>query len=448
MLYNNYMIKKILKMFIFVIFIATNVSFTFAAKYTMCKGKDFNTRIKMAINSKYNSSTPEYSITGFSFASYVKGNAIDISEDGDGSVLAYIDNNIIYCVSDEDVYLNSDISYMFDKFINLKRVDLTFFSFNKIRKANFMFGNCKYLNFVDLDNDTEIKLNEMTGMFFDCQSLIDLNLSMINTKNVKSFNSLFYNCKNLKNIIINPSIFKTNKVNNFDKMYYNCLSLKTNKNLKATDIKEEKYKMYTVPGSDYREGLLRDYDYDYDELVLDLEQSKSFVNINIASDSSLYNVSSVKRINNNSNDKSTFDDVPILKEETTFVDKLIPKSKSSKSEVINEENELYLKDINIKNISTNSDIVINKKSTDSEIKGLLRPDYRETKIDDINSNIVNNETEIETYKVDEEVIEFDINEINRFDISNYYPQIIFCATFILILTGIIISNMRNKNDDL
>ena len=52
-------------------------------------------------------------------------------------------------------------------------------------------------------------------------------------------------------------------------MYYNCLSLKTNKNLKATDIKEEKYKMYTVPGSDYREGLLRDYDYDYDELVLD-----------------------------------------------------------------------------------------------------------------------------------------------------------------------------------
>ena len=478
MLYNNYMIKKIIKMFIFVIFIATNVSFTFAAKYTMCKGKDFNTRIKMAINNKYNSSTPEYSITGFSFASYVKGNAIDISEDGDGSVLAYIDNNIIYCVSDEDVYLNSDISYMFDKFINLKRVDLTFFSFNKIRKANFMFGNCKYLNFVDLDNDTEIKLNEMTGMFFDCQSLIDLNLSMINTKNVKSFNSLFYNCKNLKNIIINPSIFKTNKVNNYNKMYYNCLSLKTNKNLKATDIKEEKYKMYTVPGSDYREGLLRDYDYDYDELVLDnktlkvdslksslttsefntntnknlnekdLEQSKSFVNINIASDSSLYNVSSVKRVNNNSNYKSTFDDVPILKEETTFVDKLIPKSKSTKSEMINEENELYIKDANIKNISTNSDIVINEKSTDSEIKGLLRPDYRETKIEDINSNIVNNETEIETYKVDEEVIEFDINEINRFDISNYYPQIIFCATFILILTGIIISNMRNKNEDL
>ena len=476
-MYNKYMKKRIIKIFIFLTLIVTNVSFAFAAKYTMCNGKEFNTRIKMAINEKFNSSTPEYSITGFSFASYVKGKAIDISEDGDESVLAYIDNNIIYCVSDEDVFLNSDISYMFDKFINLKRVDLTFFNFNKIRKANFMFGNCKYLNFIDMDNDTEIKLNEMLGMFFDCQSLIDLNLSMINTKNVKSFNSLFYNCKNLKNIIINPSIFKTNKVNNFDKMYYNCLSLKTNKNLKATDIKEEKYKMYTVPGSDYREGLLRDYDYDYDELITDnktlkvdnlkssltsselntntsknlndndLEKSKSFVNINIASDSSLYSVSSMKRVNSNSKDKSTFDDVPILKEETTSVDRLIPKVKSTKSEVVDEENDLYIDDTNERTISTKSNTIIDNKSTSSEVKGLLRPDYRDIKIEDKNNIIKSDETAIETYKVDEEVIEFDINEINKFDISNYYPLIILCAIIALILVGVVISNIRNKNDD-
>ncbi len=477
-MYNKYMKKRIIKIFIFLTLIVTNVSFAFAAKYTMCNGKEFNTRIKMAINEKFNSSTPEYSITGFSFASYVKGKAIDISEDGDESVLAYIDNNIIYCVSDEDVFLNSDISYMFDKFINLKRVDLTFFNFNKIRKANFMFGNCKYLNFIDMDNDTEIKLNEMLGMFFDCQSLIDLNLSMINTKNVKSFNSLFYNCKNLKNIIINPSIFKTNKVNNFDKMYNNCLSLRTNKNLKATDIKEEKYKMYTVPGSDYREGLLRDYDYDYDELITDnktlkvdnlkssltsselnantsknlndndLEKSKSFVNINIASDSSLYSVSSMKRVNSNSKDKSTFDDVPILKEETTSVDRLIPKVKSTKSEVVDEENDLYIDNTNERTISTKSNTIIDNKSTSSEVKGLLRPDYRDIKIEDKNNTIKSDETAIETYKVDEEVIEFDINEINKFNISNYYPLIILCAIIALILVGVVISNIRNKNDDL
>lgn len=471
--YNINMKKIILKIMLFITFILLNVSFSYAAKYTMCSGKEFNTRIKMSINDKYNSSTPEYSITAFSFASYVKGKAIDISEDGDGSVLAYIDNNIIYCVSDEDVYLNSDISYMFDKFINLKRVDLTYFNFDKIRKANFLFGNCKYLNFIDMDNDTEIKLNEMIGMFFDCQSIIDLNLSMLNTKNVKNFNSLFYNCKNLKNIIINPSIFKTNNVNNFDKMYYNCLSLKTNKNLKATDIKEEKYKLYTVPGSDNREGLLRDYDYDYDEIVFnnktikvdalkskitssdlnintsknvnenDLKKSKGFVNIDIASDSSLYSVSSVKRIDKNSNDKSNFDDVPILKEETTFVDKLIPKSKSTKSEIVNEENDLY-NDENIKKkgISTKSTI-----SSDSEVKGILRPDYRDMNVEETNVTTIES-VEDETYKVDDEIIEFNIDEINKFDITDYFPQIIFISTVILILIGILISRYKNNNDDI
>lgn len=474
-LYNNCMMKRILKILIFTVFIVMNVSFTFAAKYTMCSGKEFNTRIKMSINEDYNSSTPEYSITAFTCASYVKGKAIDISEDGDGSVLAYIDNNVIYCVSDEDVYLNTDLSYMFDKFINLKRVDLTNFNFNKIRKANFMFGNCKYLNFLDMDNDTEIKLNEMVGMFFDCQSLVDLYLAMINTNNVKSFNSLFYNCKNLKNIIVNPSIFKTSKVNNYEKTYYNCLSLKTNKNLKATDIKEEKYKIYTVPGSDNREGFLRDYDYDYDELVLDkntvkvddlkskvttsdlnantsnnlsekeLEKARKFVDIEVASDSTLYNASSNKKADKYSKDKYIDEDLPILKEETTSVDKLVPKRKSTDSNVVDEEDLLDAKGTNNKkNISTKSSID-GAKASDSEIKGMLRPDYRDVNLEENETKIESAETE--TYKVDEEIVEFDHSEINKFDISNYYPYIIFGMIFVFILIGIVISNIRNKDDD-
>ena len=180
----------------------------------------------------------------------------------------------------------------------------------------------------------------------------------------------------------------------------------------------------------------------------DLEKSKSFVNINTASDSSLYNVSSVKRINNDSNNKLTFDDVPILKEETTSVDRLVPKSKSTKSELINEENELNSKDIYNKKISTKSDTLIDSKASNSEIKGLLRPDYRDNKIEDNNIVLESNHTESETYMVDEEIIEFDINDINKFDISNYYPHIIFITTFVLILAGIIISNIKNKNDDL
>ena len=452
-MYNESMKKIFLKTILFVVFIITNVSFAFAAKYTICSGKEFNTRIKMSLNSNNNSSTPEYTITGFEFSPNVKGNAIDISEDGDKSVLAYIDNHIIYYVSEEDVYLNNDCSYMFDKFINLKRVNLTDLNFSKFRKANFMFGNCKYLNFLDMDNDTEIKLNEMVGMFFDCQSIRDLNLSMINTKNVRSFNSLFYNCKNLRNIIVNPSIFETSNVNNYDKMYYNCLSLKTNGNLKATDIKEEKYRMYTRPGSDFLEGLLRDYDYDYDELVLDNkdykidslkgklyvseeEKNKQYLNVEVSPDSNLYSVNSDDRINpdgkmNTSKytNADTLKDVPILKEETTFVDKLVPKKKSTESEIVDEDSE--------------KDSLGRYSGTPSDTKGILRPDYSNVELK--SQENIEDQT---TYKVDDEIIDFNIDEINKFDISHYYPQIIFGLVAMLILAGVIISNIRNKNDDL
>lgn len=439
-----------------------NVNFIYAAKYTICNGKEFNTRIKMSINPNYNSSTPEYNIVGFEFSPNVKGKAIDISEDGDQSVLAYIDNNIIYYVCDEDVYLNSDCSYMFDKFIGIKKINLSDFNFKKTKKANFMFGNCKYLNNLDMDNDTEIKLNEMVGMFFDCESIKDLNLTMINTKNVKSFNSLFYNCKNLQNIIVNPSIFKTSNVTNFNKMYYNCLSLKTNYNLKATDIKEEKYRTFTRPGEEFLEGLLRDYDYDYDELVLDnknykidnlkdkllysdenqntgkninqdeLAKSKNFIDVEISPDSNYYNARSDDRIKpdgkmNTSKyiNKDTLEDVPILKDETTFVDRLIPKNKSTRSEIIDEDI------IEGRNIGTISD------TSYRNTKGILRPDYSDSFIENI-----------ETIEIDDEIVDYDISEINKFDIANYYPYIIFVAVFALILTGIFISKYKSKNEDI
>ncbi len=140
--------------------------------------------------------------------------------------------------------------------------------------------------------------------------------------------------------------------------------------------------------------------------------------------------------------------MPILKEETTSVYRLIPKVKSTKSEVVDEENDLYIDDTNERTVSTKSNTIIDNKSTSSEVKGLLRPDYRDIKIEDKNNTIKSDETAIETYKVDEEVIEFDINKINKFDISNYYPIIILCAIIALILVGVVISNIRNNNDDL
>ena len=438
----------ILFSFMFSLFLFTT---TFAAKYTIANGKDFNTRIKMLINSSYSSATPDFTITAFKYSTTLDGKAIDISEDGDSSVLAYIKNNIIYCVSDDDIYLNEDASYMFDKFINLKQVDLSFLNFSKTNKTKFMFGNCKYLNDINFDGETLLKLNEIEGMFFDCQSIENLNIFMFDTKNVRNMNSLFFNCKNLKNIFVNPDIWSIKNVSNFNKMYYNCASLKTNMGTNATSIDESKYKLYSVAGDEDKEGLLKDIDYDYDDygekirkwpvdrinetLVVTPDNKNTLDNIsksevqnslyksevNISTSSSLYEHHSNARIGKDGRVKlsdwliaQTVDEVPILKEETTFVDKLIPKKK---------------------NVSSNSNlhrIVEEEKSTISEVNGILRPQYT----------------------LDEEIPDKDIvNDEELTDISNKTGEsnlhsviIIILGSILVILAGVFVFYYKNKLD--
>lgn len=433
-----------IKILLFFAFVIINSSVAFSAKYTIVNGKEFNNRIKLSIDSNLNSASPEYTIIGFKNSPFLKGNAIDISEDGDSSVLAYIDNNIIYFVSDEDVYLNEDASFMFDKFVNLKEVDLTYLNFSKTRKMNFMFSNCKYLSKLDMDNDTTITLNEMEGMFFNCQSLVDLYIFMLNTRNVKNMNSLFYNCKNLKNIYINPKIWSISNVNNFNKMFYNCLMLKTNFNLKATDINESKYKIYAVAGEEYREALLRDYDFEYDEIVYtnetakvdnikdniidasenknnldnvkqkDIENSKKFLNVHVSSVSQFYEHASDYRIslNDRTDNSGTLPDVPILKEETTFVDRLVPKNKSTNS---------------VTNIIPESNI-------ENETNGIIRPNYDNVKIE---------ETSI--IKVDNEILEPESQNKGFFE-ENFQNILIFFGIILIIVIGFVVANKKNQED--
>ena len=438
-------IKNIFKYILFSIFIFFNLQICFSAKYTIVNGKEFNNRIKLSLNINNNSSSPEYSIKGFKYSPILKGNPIDISEDGDSSVLAYIDNHIIYYVSDDDVYLNEDASYMFDKFINLQEVELQNLNFSKTKKMNFMFSNCKYLKKLDMDNDSIIRLNEIEGMFYNCQSIFDLNIFMLNTQNVKNMNSLFYNCKNLKDIYINPNIWSINNVNNFNKMFYNCLSLKSNYNLKATDIDETKYHIYAVAGSEFREGFLRDYDYDYDEIkytnqtikvdslnekIIDITEnknqksnineseiikSKKFLNVKISSNSELYEHISSDRINldkNMKNDKyinsNTLEDVPILKEETTFVEFLTPKN-------------------SIK--STNSLII---PSSDDN-NGIIRHNYDFDNFIKSSNSTTNNQTSNNESRKNEQ-----FND-------NIYNILLFIVLIMIVFIGYIISNKKYKN---
>ena len=444
------MIKKLKKLILLIfVFSVILTMTTFAAKYTIASGKDFNTRIKYHLDKNNTSATPDYKITAFKYSNKLDGTPIDISEDGDSSVIAYIKNNIIYCVSDDDIYLNEDASYMFDKFVNIKQIDMSFIDFRKTRKTNFMFGNCKYLINLNLDNDLILNLNEMNGMFFDCQSIKDLNLYMINTKNVKSMNSLFYNCKNLRNIYVDSNIWNTKNVNNFNKMYYNCSMLRTNFYRLITSIAENQYKTISIIGYEEHEGVFKDIDYDYDDYLAsnktvkvdsisstlitspynkntkdnilenDLQKSINLSSVSLSTSSDLYEYYSNAKIGLNgkliTSDSSlleTLDKVPILKDETTFVDFLRPKKRSSSSEY---------------------KIIIDEETDKPEVNGLLRPNYS-----DMDTSINESEMPLDKINHDSDSIQFSFNKL--------VSAMILIVIILIITIGVFVYYFKNKKD--
>lgn len=416
---------------IVLLFIMCFYTNAFAAKYTIVNGQDFNARIKMSIDSSYNSSTPDATILAFKAGTSISESAdkiIDISEDGDGTVLAYIDNGIIYYVADDEVYLNQDASYMFDKFVNIREINLSELNFSKTRKTNFMFSSCKNLKNVNMDNDSIIKLNEMKGMFFDCESIENINAYMLDTKNVSDMKSLFAGCVNLKNIFVTKNIFSLSKVTNFLNMFTNCTSLKTNFGTLAISIPETSYKLFAKCGDDNVEGLLKDVDFDYDDygeriksVKIDTKLYEDDENQNISSkitnssikDSLLYsdvaiatsstyyeqfaNASikngkktlSSRLISETVEELPTVDGVPILLDETTEADIEALRNKKRQK-----ENEKY------------GDIVPQEVSTDSvTTNGILRPDYADETINSkettiTESNSVSNDNEEENTTID------------------------------------------------
>ena len=80
----------------------------------------------------------------------VPSSAWDVSEAGDGSVLAWMDNGNLYVAADGAIAPNSDASWLFQNFVNLKTID---------------FGNC----FDHLQRNTDKR-----SMFNGCSSLTSL----------------------------------------------------------------------------------------------------------------------------------------------------------------------------------------------------------------------------------------------------------------------------------
>ncbi len=186
----------------------------------------------------------------------------DISEAGDGSVMAYVEktdevlepvvpaNAKIYSndekVNDisKTIYATplegTDIEYAykltiggkggiianesmiryFSNFERMTSIDLSALDTSEVTNMSSMFDSCYDLTNLDLRNFDTSKVTDMSDMFNECSSLTSLDVNNFDTSNVTDMAVMFSNCNSLTNLDV--SKFDTSNVTDMNGMFQDC----------------------------------------------------------------------------------------------------------------------------------------------------------------------------------------------------------------------------------
>ena len=126
----------------------------------------------------------------------------DISEAGDGSVMAYVEDdgtgNGTYKVTiggKGGIIANENMMMYFADFNKMTSIDLSVLDTSEVTNMIGMFANCSSLTNLDVRNFDTSQVTDMSGMFSNCSGLTSLDVSSFNTSQVTKMNSMFYNCE-------------------------------------------------------------------------------------------------------------------------------------------------------------------------------------------------------------------------------------------------------------
>ena len=128
----------------------------------------------------------------------------DISEAGDGSVMAYVEET----VADEDgnstykltiggkggIIANESMVGYFDGFNNMTSIDLSVLDTSQVTNMMGMFYDCNKLTNLDVSNFDTSQVTNMMGMFSGCGSLTSLDVSKFDTSKVTNMGGMFCHC--------------------------------------------------------------------------------------------------------------------------------------------------------------------------------------------------------------------------------------------------------------
>lgn len=193
-------------------------------------------RFDINSNEDFHSDFYKKNIVSITFLDYIDvpdgAVSFDVSESGDGGVMAYVTDNFhLYIGAYGGVVGNSDSSYLFYRFENLKEINFNGnFDTSNVVDMSFMFSLCKKLEILDLSDFNTFNVVSMQSMFNmwmekdGTSSLTYLDISIFDTRNVTNMRDLFA-CLD-KIVSLDVSNFNTSKVTDMWHMFYGCQSLK------------------------------------------------------------------------------------------------------------------------------------------------------------------------------------------------------------------------------
>ena len=153
----------------------------------------------------------------------------DISEAGDGSVMAYVEDdgtgNSTYKVTiggKGGIIANESMIHYFADFNKMTSIDLSALDTSEVTNMSAMFSYCSSLTSLDVSKFHTSQVTDMSSMFGGCSSLTSLDVSKFNTSEVTNMNSMFSFCDSLTSLDV--SSFDTSQVTDMNSMFCNCPS--------------------------------------------------------------------------------------------------------------------------------------------------------------------------------------------------------------------------------
>lgn len=183
--------------------------------------------------SVFGSDIGKESIDSIQFLSSLAGapdDAWDVSEAGNGSVLAWVTSSgkeryDLFIAGDGGVWAPKDCTYLFAEYRWMKSLDFNnAFFVDGCRSMRGMFSHDQFITELNLSGWDTSSVTDMSAMFCFCSSIQKLDLAPLDTSSVTNMRAMFSRCESIEKLDL--SGFDTSSVTDMSDLFFQSWLLK------------------------------------------------------------------------------------------------------------------------------------------------------------------------------------------------------------------------------